>query len=205
MLTRKGLAALVLCGLAAIALAVAACDGTAEAPTTDELDGETTDADSGGEDGSGFTLTAGDFGDGDTIPTRYTCDGDDTSPALMWSGAPEGTSAFALIVDDPDASTERPFVHFVVYDLPGGGTGLEGGIPVPAHPDAGGYQGRNDFGRTGWGGPCPPDGETHDYVFALYALSEELGLDPGATKDEVLAAAEGRILATAEMVATYGR
>jgi Raf kinase inhibitor-like YbhB/YbcL family protein len=206
MFTLKRITVLAPGGLLAIALLVAACDGTAEAPTDGEDAGETPVGETPAGDGDGqFTLSAVDFADGEAIPTQFTCDGDDTSPALTWSGAPGGTAAFALIVDDPDAPTEQPFIHFVVYDLPGGETGLEAGIPVPAQPDAGGSQGRNDFGRTGWGGPCPPAGETHEYVFTLYALDQALGLAPGATKDEVLAAAEGHVLGEAVLTGTYGR
>jgi Raf kinase inhibitor-like YbhB/YbcL family protein len=198
------IAALALGGLVAAALIVAACGDTAEAPT-DGADGGVTPSD-GAEDGGAFTVSAAGFGDGDAVPERFTCDGDDTSPALTWSGAPAGTRAFAIIVDDPDAPTDKPFVHFVLYDLPGGETGLEESIPVPSHPQAGGYQGRNDFGRTGWGGPCPPEGDgPHGYRFTLYALDGALGLDPGATKDEVLAAAEGHVLEQAAFVATYER
>lgn len=213
MFTLKRFAALAACGLLALALLVAACTNKAEAPTDEGDPGVAATGDADGEspsgetpdDGGVFTLMAADFEDGGAIPARLTCDGDETSPALMWSGAPEGTRAFAIIVEDPDAPGDTPFIHFVVYDLPGGETELEEGIPVPSHPAAGGYQGRNDAGRTGWAGPCPPEGETHSYDFYLYALIDELGLEPGATADEVLEAAAGKVLGVVKIAGTYGR
>jgi Raf kinase inhibitor-like YbhB/YbcL family protein len=210
MFSVRRFAALAFFGLLALAMVVAACEDSAEAPGDGGNGGQTPAADetpANGEtpDDGPFTLTSDGFAEGDAIPVRYTCDGDDTSPALMWSGAPAGTQAFAIIVDDPDAPTDEPFVHFVVYDLPGGETGLEEGIPVPAQPNAGGSQGRNDFGRTGWGGPCPPEGETHTYVFTLYALDSPLSLDAGATKQQVLDAIEGHVLDEAQLTAAYGR
>jgi Raf kinase inhibitor-like YbhB/YbcL family protein len=204
--------ALALGGLLAVALLVAGCGSTAEAPT-DETAGEESPTGEPAEDegsvaeGDGpFTFTAEGFGDGDAVPVRFTCEGEDVSPQLTWSGAPAGTRAFAIIVDDPDAPSDQPFVHFVLYDLPGGETGLEGAIPVASQPQAGGYQGKNDFGRTGWGGPCPPRGDgPHSYRFSLYALDAELGLNPGSSKDIVLQAADGHILELVQLVATYER
>ena len=200
-----------LCASALMALLLAACTDSADAPTHETPDAETPDAQTPAAatptagDAAAFSVTSDAFAEGEAIPAVHTCDGDNTSPPLAWSGAPEGTQAFALILDDPDAPTDEPFVHFVVYDLPGGETGLEEGIPVPAQPDAGGFQGRNDFGRTGWGGPCPPEGETHTYVFALYALDAPLGLDAGATKQQVLDAADGHVLGEARLTGAYGR
>ena len=200
-----------LCASALMALLLAACTDSADAPTHETPDAETPDAQTPAAvtptagDAAAFSVTSDAFAEGEAIPAVHTCDGDNTSPPLAWSGAPEGTQAFALILDDPDAPTDEPFVHFVVYDLPGGETGLEEGIPVPAQPDAGGFQGGNDFGRTGWGGPCPPQGETHTYVFTLYALDAPLGLDAGATKQQVLDAAEGHLLGEARLTGAYGR
>lgn len=148
---------------------------------------------------SDLRLYSPDFEDGGAIPRRHTCDGEDVSPAVSWEGAPPDTVAMALIVDDPDA---RGFVHWVVFDMTGTATGgLADG--VSASPDAP-PQGKNDFGRIGYGGPCPPSG-THRYVFTLYALSEELGLPGTPTADEVRAAARGRILAEARLTGTYER
>ncbi|HXG40480.1 MAG TPA: YbhB/YbcL family Raf kinase inhibitor-like protein [Candidatus Limnocylindrales bacterium] len=146
-----------------------------------------------------FTLTSTAFPEGGSIPRKYTCDGEDVSPELAWTGAPDGTAALALIVDDPDA---RGFVHWVVVDLTGSASGAlpEG---ISASPDAP-QQGRNDFGRIGWGGPCPPSG-THRYVFTLYALAEPLGLPGTPRAGEVRRAMEGRVLGTATLTGTYRR
>jgi Raf kinase inhibitor-like YbhB/YbcL family protein len=140
-----------------------------------------------------MNLTSGSFDDGGSIPGRYTCDGADVSPPLAWDVAPEGTAAFALIVDDPDA---RGFVHWVLVDIPGDARDLpEGG------GDAIGTPGRNDFGRSGWGGPCPPSGE-HRYVFTLYALSEPIG---AASSADAVREAAAAALATATLTGVYAR
>lgn len=141
-------------------------------------------------------LTSAAFDDGGTIPARHSCDGEDVSPPLRWSGAPDGTAGYTLIVDDPDA---RGFVHWVLADIPGEAAELPEG-----EGDSIGTPGPNDFGRTGWAGPCPPRGE-HRYVFTLYALSEPLGLGPGASADAVRRALEGRVLGEAVMTARYSR
>jgi Raf kinase inhibitor-like YbhB/YbcL family protein len=139
-----------------------------------------------------LTVTGAAFSEGGTIPGRHTCDGADVSPPLAWSGAPEGTAAYALIVDDPDA---RGWIHWLAADLE---------VTELAEGGALGIEGRNDFGRTGWGGPCPPSG-THRYVFTVHALSEPLGLAPGFSADELRSALEGRVLATGSLTATYRR
>jgi Raf kinase inhibitor-like YbhB/YbcL family protein len=132
------------------------------------------------------------------IPSKYTCDGDDISPALTWDEVPTGTQSIALIVDDPDAPRQT-FVHWVVYDLPATVRQLPEQM---TSQKLGGVQGKNDFGKLGYGGPCPPSG-THRYFFKLYALDKQLGLAAGATKDQVLAAMEGHILAQAELIGKY--
>ena len=146
-----------------------------------------------------FTLTSTDFTDGGKIPRKFSCDGENVSPALEWAGAPDGTAALALILDDPDA---RGFVHWVVFDMTGSASG---GLTeaVSASPDAP-KQGRNSFGQVGYGGPCPPSG-THHYRFRLYALDAELGLAGTPSADEVKRAAEGHILDQVELTATYTR
>jgi Raf kinase inhibitor-like YbhB/YbcL family protein len=146
-----------------------------------------------------FRLTSAAFPDGGAIPPRFTCDGADESPELEWEGAPDGTAALALIVDDPDA---RDFVHWVAFDLTGS---RSGGLAraVSASPDAP-PQGTNNFGRIGWGGPCPPSG-THHYRFRLLALDAELGLSGAPDADEVRRAAEGHVLGQAELTGTYAR
>jgi Raf kinase inhibitor-like YbhB/YbcL family protein len=146
-----------------------------------------------------FTLTSTAFDEGAAIPRKFSCDGENVSPALEWSGAPDDTSALALIVDDPDANG---FVHWVVFDLTGS---QSGGLAeaVSASPDAP-NQGRNSFGEIGWGGPCPPSG-THHYRFTLLALDAPLGLSGTPSGEDVRRAAEGHTLAQAELTGTYQR
>ncbi|MCD6340057.1 MAG: YbhB/YbcL family Raf kinase inhibitor-like protein, partial [Verrucomicrobia bacterium] len=130
--------------------------------------------------------------------------GEDVSPPLAWSGAPEGAQAFALICDDPDAPMGT-WVHWVIYDIPAEAAGLEENVPPEESLPNGARQGRNDFRRIGYGGPCPPPGKPHRYFFRLYALSAKTGLPPGATKARLLQAMEGKILAQAELMGTYQR
>ena len=147
----------------------------------------------------GFTLTSTAFREGGAIPRRHTCDGDDVSPDLEWSDAPAEAEAFVLIADDPDAAG---FVHWIVYDIAGAATaGLAEGVSesVDAPP-----QGTNDFGRLGYGGPCPPSG-THRYVFTLYALSEPLALGGAPGGDTVRQEMQGRVIAEARLTGTYTR
>jgi Raf kinase inhibitor-like YbhB/YbcL family protein len=160
----------------------------------------------GGEEAMGLTLTSSAFRAGDTIPMVHTCDGADRSPPLAWSGAPARAAGFALIVDDPDAPGGT-WVHWVLYDLPAGTTGLAADVPkVERLPALGGaVQGRNDFRTLGWGGPCPPPGPAHHYVFKVYALSAPVGLKPGATKEDLEHTMAGRVLEYAELVGTYAR
>jgi hypothetical protein len=145
-----------------------------------------------------FTLTSSAFADGAAIPRTYTCDAADVSPPLAWTGAPAGTAAYALLVTDPDA---RGFVHWVAVDIPGSATGLSEGATGTA---AAGLEGRSDFGRAGWGGPCPPSG-THRYVFELFALPAPLGLGGRPTADDVRRAIGGRALGAARLTGTYRR
>lgn len=145
------------------------------------------------------------FHEGAEIPVRYTCEGADVPPALEWTGAPAGTRSFALVVDDPDApdpaAPQRTWVHWILYDLPPGCTGLPEAVGREGLP-TGTRQGVNDWKRTGWGGPCPPIGR-HRYFFKLYALDEPLG-DLGApTKARLEAAMKGHVLAEARIMGTY--
>lgn len=152
-----------------------------------------------------FSLTSPAFADGATIPAKHTCDGADVSPPLAWSGAPDGARAFALIVDDPDAPAGT-WVHWVVYNLPATTTELPDTIAKVESLDLdGARQGRNDFRRPGWGGPCPPPGPAHRYSFRLYALDALLELRPGAQKKDVEAAMQGHALGVAELTGTYAR
>jgi Raf kinase inhibitor-like YbhB/YbcL family protein len=147
-----------------------------------------------------FGLTSSAFAAGDAIPRELTCDGANVSPPLAWTGVPTGTAALVLLVDDPDA---RNFVHWIVLDLPGADGSLPKGVdPSAATPQ----QGRNGFGDTGWGGPCPPSG-THHYRFTLTALGEPLGLDghPAGTEVRAALAAKANVLGTASLTGTYHR
>jgi Raf kinase inhibitor-like YbhB/YbcL family protein len=143
------------------------------------------------------------FKDGGAIPRQYTCDGRDASPALSWSGVPAETKSLALICDDPDAPAGI-WVHWVLVDLPPSMTGLPEGVPATPTLSGGGVQGKSDFGRLGYGGPCPPSG-THRYEFKLYALDAELKLSAGATKAQLVRAMQGHILAEAKLTGKYKR
>jgi Raf kinase inhibitor-like YbhB/YbcL family protein len=136
-----------------------------------------------------------------SIPPRFTCSGADVSPPLRWAGAPAETQSFALLVRDRDA---HDFTHWVIWNLSARLHGLPEGLENgPAA--AGGVQGMNSWQTLGYGGPCPPHGATHHYVFTLYALGHRLSLPAGATSDQVLAAMRGSILAKGQIVATFGR
>ncbi len=150
-----------------------------------------------------MTLTSSAFSEGSQIPSEYTCDGADISPPLAWGDVPTATQSFALICDDPDAP-RGTWVHWVLYDLPATVTDLPTNVPPQQKLPNGAKQGRNDFGKIGYGGPCPSRG-THRYVFKLYALEAQLGLDAGATKQQVLQAMEGHVLAEGQLIGTYGR
>jgi Raf kinase inhibitor-like YbhB/YbcL family protein len=149
-------------------------------PTTDEI-----------------TVSSEAFAEGAAIPDRHTCDGDDVSPPLSWSGAPAETGAYLVIVDDPDA---RSFIHWVATDIPANVSEL----PEGASGREAGSEGENDFGRLGWGGPCPPSG-THRYVFTVYALAEPLGLIGTFDAAAARRAMEGRVLAQGRLIGTYRR
>ncbi|MGB9409561.1 MAG: YbhB/YbcL family Raf kinase inhibitor-like protein [Terracidiphilus sp.] len=141
---------------------------------------------------------------GNQIPAKFTCNGAGISPQLAWSAPPAGTVSFALIVTDPDAP-RGTFVHWVLYDLPAETRALPEGLPGLGQLDDGSRQGRNDFGEIGYGGPCPPPGSPHHYVFTLYALDAKLNLPVGATRAQVEGAMQGHILARGELIALYQR
>jgi len=149
-------------------------------------------------------LTTPAFTPGGDIPAQYTCDGSDKSPALSWNSPPEGTHSFALIVEDPDAPGGT-WVHWVVYDLPPTDRELPAGVPREDKLPAGARQGRNDFGRMGYGGPCPPPGPAHRYYFKLYALDTKLELRSGSTRTQVDRSMRGHILAHADLMGRYHR
>ena len=150
-------------------------------------------------------LTSTAFADGERIPIKHTGDGQDISPPLAWSGAPEGTKSFVLIVDDPDAPDPRApqmtWVHWVVYNMPPGTTELPEGAATEGLPE-GAQHGLNDWKRAGHGGPAPPIGE-HRYFHKLYALDTVLEGPPQTTKADVEAAMAGHVLAEAVLMGTY--
>lgn len=143
------------------------------------------------------------FEEGGMIPSRFTCDGPDLSPPLAWTSVPPEAKTLALVCDDPDAPMGT-WVHWVIFNIPVSQTGLEEGIPKDERLPGGALQGKNDFRRIGYGGPCPPGG-THRYFFKIYALDTELELRPGCTKAELLAAMEGHILAKGQLMGRYSR
>jgi Raf kinase inhibitor-like YbhB/YbcL family protein len=152
-----------------------------------------------------LTLTSPDFEPNTEIPSRFTCEGEDLSPALAWTGTPEAARSLALIVDDPDAPDPRApkltWVHWVLYNLPPAASGLPQAVR-PRDLPPGTREGLNDWKRTGYGGPCPPIGR-HRYFFKLYALDAELPDLGRPTKAKLEAAMEGHVLAKAELVGTY--
>lgn len=149
-------------------------------------------------------LTSPTIREGEAVPKQYTGDGKDVSPPLRWSDPPQATKSFALICDDPDAP-RGVWVHWVLFNLPGERRELEEGVPAEEMPAGGAKQGKNDFGKIGYGGPAPPPGKPHRYYFKLYALDTLLDLAPGATKDQLLAAMKGHLLAEGQLVGRYGR
>ncbi len=151
-----------------------------------------------------FQLTSSAFSNGGAIPQKFTCNGRDVSPALSWSDPPGGIQAFALIMDDPDAPGGT-WVHWVLYDLPADARELPEEVSKTREISGGARQGPNDFGRIGYGGPCPPPGSTHRYSFRLYALDRPTSLKAGATKAEVERAMKGHILAQAELLGRFQR
>ncbi len=165
---------------------------TAEAPLDQPAEAEAMEAQ--------MTVTSSAFEAGERIPTKHTGEGEDVSPPLAWSGAPDSTAEFALICDDPDAPRPEPWVHWVLDGIPAATDSLaEGSTGV-------GVEGKTSWGTTGYGGPMPPPGHgTHHYHFRVYALDQALELEPGVTKNELLRAMEGHVLAEGELVGTYDR
>lgn len=148
-------------------------------------------------------ITSPVFEDGGLIPAKYTCDGQDISPPLQWEQVPQGTKSIALICDDPDAPIGT-FVHWVLFNLPTETKELSENIPADRTLPNGARQGTNDFGKIGYGGPCPPSG-THRYFFKIYALDAKLDLAAGASKQELLKAMEGHILGQGQIIGKYKR
>ncbi|MCH8205387.1 MAG: YbhB/YbcL family Raf kinase inhibitor-like protein [Chloroflexi bacterium] len=150
-----------------------------------------------------IVVTSTAFSEGAAIPIKYSCDGDDVSPPLSWTGVPEGTRSLALISDDPDA--RGTWVHWVLYGITADVDGLSEAVVTADVTAMGAKNGTNDFKRLGYGGPCPPKGSPHRYFFKVYALDVELDLDSGAKKKELLEAMEGHVLARGQLMGTYQR
>jgi Raf kinase inhibitor-like YbhB/YbcL family protein len=153
--------------------------------------------------GKQMEITSSAFNEGSMIPAKYTCDDIDISPPLKWSNTPERTKAFSIICDDPDAPAGT-WVHWVLYNLPADTNELSEDIPAVELLPNGAKQGRNDFRRIGYGGPCPPGG-IHRYYFKIYALAEKLNLESGVTKSELLKAMAGKVLSEAQLMGRYKR
>ena len=151
-----------------------------------------------------FDLRSPAFSPDGEIPGRYTCDGPDLSPPLHWSDPPKKATDFVLIVDDPDAPVGT-WVHWVLFAVPGTVRDLPEGVPRQETVSGIGSQGLNDFRTVGYGGPCPPRGPAHRYVFRLYALDTALVWPPRSTKAQVLKAMEGHILGQVELMGRYQR
>lgn len=150
-----------------------------------------------------FELTSTGFQHESPIPVKYSCDGENTSPPLMWNDPPQGTLSLALIHDDPDAPGGT-WIHWVLYNIPAAARELREAIPAQAALDDGSLHGENSWGRLDYGGPCPPGGE-HRYFFKLYALDLILDLASGASKADLIEAMEGHILAETELMGTFSR
>jgi Raf kinase inhibitor-like YbhB/YbcL family protein len=148
-------------------------------------------------------ITSSVFTEGSIIPNRYTCDSEDVSPDLAWTGVPEGTKSLALICDDPDAPMGT-WVHWVLFNLTPDINELHAEIPPEKTLKNSARHGKNDFGRFGYGGPCPPSG-THRYFFKLYALDTRIKLESGITKAQLLEAMNGHILDEGRLMGKYKR
>jgi Raf kinase inhibitor-like YbhB/YbcL family protein len=149
-------------------------------------------------------LTSPAFEPGGNMPQKHTCDGADLTPALDWNAPPPGTRSYCLIMDDPDAPG-RTWVHWVLYNLPAELQALSEGLPKEKELADGTRQGRNDFARIGYGGPCPPRGPAHRYYFKLYALDVTLDQPPGASKADIEKAMDKHVLAQGQLMGRYQR
>ncbi len=158
-----------------------------------------------------MSLSSSAFKNNEPVPRKYTEDGSDVSPPLAWQPGPAGTKEFALILDDPDAPSKEPWVHWVIYKIPGDVRTLKENVPPKPRPEdpPGAMQGRNSWpsgGTVGYRGPAPPVGHgTHHYQFRIYALDAALALEPEVDRAALERAMRGHILAEGRLVGTYGR
>lgn len=155
------------------------------------------------EGGRKMRITSSAFTDGNMIPAKYTCDGQDISPPLEWKDVPAGTKSFVLISDDPDAPMGT-WVHWVAYNIPPDVAKLDENVKREKEFKNGMRQGSNDWPKIGYGGPCPPSG-THRYYFKLYAIDTMLDIKPGATKTQILDTMKGHVLSEAQIMGRYHR
>lgn len=151
-----------------------------------------------------LTVATAAFALGTSIPLKYTCCGDDVSPAVSWSAVPKETQSIALICDDPDAPAGT-WVHWVIFNIPPQTTEIKENTAKQAQLPDGSVQGINDFGRAGYGGPCPPPGKAHRYYFRVYALDTKLQLGEKTTRADLLRAMKGHILAQGETMGQFKR
>ena len=184
----------IVCLLTAVGICLGACQEKKKTETPAKEEGEKVMA---------MTVTSPAFEEGEMIPRQYSCDGADISPPLSWSGVPEGIKSLALISDDPDAPMGT-WVHWVLFNIPPDTHELLENIPPDETLTSGARHGVTDFGRFGYGGPCPPSG-THRYFFKLYALDTMLNLSGRVTKQDLQNAMEGRILAEGQLMGKYRR
>jgi Raf kinase inhibitor-like YbhB/YbcL family protein len=150
-----------------------------------------------------FAVKTAAFPKDGNIPQKYTCEGENVSPALTWANPPAGAKSLALIADDPDAPVGT-WTHWIIWNIPPDAS-LPEGVPKVDMLENGARQGKNDFKRIGYGGPCPPPGKAHRYFFKLYALDTKLETKPGASRNDLEGAMQGHVLAQAETMGKYGR
>ena len=181
-------------GMVLIAGLAAGCKGTQTPKTNPEK----------GAANMALSITSTAFKDGAAIPKKFTCDGEDLSPALSWSGAPAGTKSFALICDDPDAPMGT-WVHWVMWGIPASAPSLPEGVEKTATLPGGIKQGLNSWPKAGYNGPCPPPGKPHRYYFKLYALDSEPDLPANANKAALENTMKGHVLGQGQTMGTYGR
>ena len=148
-------------------------------------------------------VTAAAFKEGEFIPKKFSCEGENVSPEISWTGIPAETKSIALICDDPDAP-RGTWVHWVIYNIPANAKGLPEKVPHTSTLPNGARQGMNDSHELGYDGPCPPGG-THRYYFKVYALNKALTLESGATKAQLLKAMEGSLIAEGRVMGRYKR
>jgi Raf kinase inhibitor-like YbhB/YbcL family protein len=154
------------------------------------------------KESSMFQIKSNAFQGDANIPSRFTCEGENISPELSWSGAPQGTKTFALVLHDPDAPRRGGYTHWVVFNIPATENQVAENAPKNSNFPGGGTQGKNDDGSSGYTGPCPPSG-THRYYFHLYAVDQELNLRENATGEQLQKALKGHIVGQAEFMGRY--